>query len=97
MPMFNTTRSLFLMVCLAFAITASNGAYAKKTLFKQDDPAGTNWELLKNDDAVALKKDGKTVCKEKIYFYPKFKSCVKKQASGAILNEVLKVAKKAFK
>ena len=32
--MFNTTRSLFLMVCLAFAITASNGAYAKKTLFR---------------------------------------------------------------
>ena len=97
MPMFNTTRSLFLMVCLAFAITASNGAYAKKTLFKQDDPAGTNWELLKNDDAVALKKDGKTVCKEKIYFYPKFASCAKNQAKGAILDEILKVAKKTFK
>mgnify|MGYP003851074007 CR=1 FL=1 len=57
--MFNTTRSLCLMGCLTFAITASSGAYAEKTLFKQDDPAGTNWELLKNDDAVALKKDGK--------------------------------------
>ena len=85
------------MVCLAFAITASNGAYAKKTLFKQDDPAGTNWELLKNDDAVALKKDGKTVCKEKIYFYPKFKSCAKNKAKGAILDEILKVAKQTFK
>ena len=95
--MFNTTRSLFLMVCLAFAITASNGAYAKKTLLELKDPAGTSWQLIKNKDAVALKKNGKTVCKEKIYFYPKFDSCVKKQAGGAILEEILKVAKKVFK
>jgi hypothetical protein len=97
MPMFNTTRSLFLMVCLAFAITASNGAYAKKTLFELKDPAGTHWLVLKNKDAVALKKDGKTVCKEKIYFYAAFHGCVKRHADKAVLDAIVKAVKKVFK
>ena len=95
--MFNTTRSLFLMVCLAFAITASNGAYAKKTLFELKDTAGTSWLVLKDDDAIALKKDGKTVCKEKIYFYEAFHGCVKRHADKAVLDAIVKAVKKEFK
>ncbi|MDC1328084.1 hypothetical protein N8291_02055 [Pseudomonadales bacterium] len=96
--MFNTTRSLFLMVCLAFAITASNGAYGKKkTLFELKDPAGTHWLVLKNKDAVALKKDGKTVCKEKIYFYAAFHGCAKRNADKAVLDAIVKAVKKVFK
>jgi hypothetical protein len=94
--MFNTTRSLCLMVCLTFAITASSGAYAAKTLLELKDPAGTSWQLQQKNDVLLLRKDGKKVCKEKIYLYPKFEACVKKQAGGAVLDEILKAAKKVL-